>query len=171
MPRSMVYTVDIDAPAGQVYQDFTTVDYWQDLVDFYQENSTRTEIVRFESDESGTEVAFAHILTPEDLPAIARPVVPPTLTITREQHFEPFRPDADEAVGRYQATTSAVPFEITGRYVLQGAGARSQMRIETLCSVKVPIIGGQIEKLIVNGLSTLFTNEGEFTAEWVARNR
>ena len=45
------------------------------------------------------------------------------------------------------------------------------MRIETLCSVKVPIIGGQIEKLIVNGLSTLFTNEGEFTAEWVARNR
>ena len=171
MPRSMVYTVDIDAPAEKVYQDFTTIDYWQDLVDFYQQNSTRTEIVRFESDENGTEVAFAHIMTPEDLPAIARPVVPAKLTITREQHFEPFRPEADEAVGRYQATTSSVPFEITGDYLLRGSGAGSQMRIQTLCSVKVPIIGGQIEKLIINGLSTLFTNEGEFTAQWVAGHR
>ncbi|MBU3687594.1 MAG: DUF2505 domain-containing protein [Mycobacteriaceae bacterium] len=171
MPRSMVYTVDIDAPASQVYQDFTTVNYWEDLIDFYQRNSTRTEIVRFESHENGTEVAFAHIMTPEDLPAIARPVVPAVLTITREQHFDLFQPEADQAVGHYRATTSAVPFEITGEYLLRGAGPRSQMRIDTHCSVKVPIIGGQIEKLIINGLSTLFANEGEFTAEWVAGHR
>ena len=43
--------------------------------------------------------------------------------------------------------------------------------METVCRARVPIIGGQIEQLLMNGLQTLFSREGEFTADWVARHR
>jgi hypothetical protein len=35
----------------------------------------------------------------------------------------------------------------------------------------VPLIGGQIEGLLVNGLRTLFAKEGEFTADWIDSHR
>jgi len=167
MPRSTVYTVDVDLPVEIVYRHFTTIDYWHDLVAFYQANSTRTEIRHFSSGAGGTDVSFAHILTPQDLPAIARPVVQKTLEVTRTQHFEPFDHAANQAVGHYSATAPA-PVEITGTYTLQADGEGSQMRLETTFSARVPIIGGQIEQLLANGLKGLFAKEGEFTTEWVA---
>ena len=42
------------------------------------------------------------------------------------------------------------------------------MRLESTCRARVPIIGGQIEKLVMGGLKMLFAEEGQFTAEWVA---
>jgi hypothetical protein len=35
----------------------------------------------------------------------------------------------------------------------------------------VPIIGGQIEQLLTNGLRILFAKEGEFTADWIDSHR
>ncbi|MCB1264344.1 MAG: DUF2505 domain-containing protein [Mycobacterium sp.] len=170
MPRHMAYDVDVVVPAAVMYGYFTTVEYWEDLVGFYRENATRTEIAHFRSDDTGTDISFAHILSAEDLPAIARPVVPGTFVITREQHFEPFDEAANQATGRYRAQIPA-PVDVTGDYVLADTEHGSRMRLETACRVRVPIIGGQIEGLLVTGLKTLFSREGEFTADWVAGHR
>jgi hypothetical protein len=45
------------------------------------------------------------------------------------------------------------------------------MRLETRCHARVPLIGGQIEQLLANGLRALFAEEGEFTADWIDRHR
>lgn len=170
MPRRMAFDVDVVVPAAVMYSYFTTEKYWEDLVGFYRENKTRTEIAHFSSDDTGTDISFAHILSAADLPAIARPVLPGTFTITREQHFEPFDEAANQALGRYRAEVPA-PVDVTGDYVLADTEHGSRMRLETACRARVPIIGGQIEGLLVNGLKTLFSREGEFTADWVAAHR
>lgn len=170
MPRRMVYDVDVVIPAAEMYRNFTTIDYWHDLVEFYLQNAARTEIAHFHSDEDGTDIAFSHILSADDLPAIARAVVPGRFVITREQHFEPFHTAVNEAHGRYSAQIPA-PVDVTGDYVLSDTERGSRMRMETVCRARVPIIGGQIEQLLMNGLQTLFSREGEFTADWVARHR
>lgn len=169
MARRMVYDVDVVIPAAEMYRNFTTIDYWQDLVAFYLENDARTEIAHFQSDDTGTDIAFSHILSADDLPAIARAVVPGRFVITREQHFEPFHEAANEARGRYSAQIPA-PVDVTGDYVLADTQRGSRMRMETVCNARVPLIGGQIEQLLMNGLKTLFSREGEFTADWVARH-
>jgi hypothetical protein len=166
----MVLDVDVDIPAAEMYRLFTTVDYWQDLVAFYRENSSRTEIAHFSSDATGTDVSFTHILSADDLPAIARPVVPGTFVVTREQHFEPFHAPTNQALGRYRAHIPA-PVELTGEYVLADTDQGSRMRLESQCRVRVPLIGGQIEQLVMGGLKTLFSEEGRFTATWVAGHR
>ena len=66
---------------------------------------------------------------------------------------------------------STVPVEVTGTYILQDTEHGSQMSLDTLCTARVPIIGGQIEHLLTNGLRTLFTKEGEFTADWIGSHR
>ena len=76
---------------------------------------------------------------------------------------------ANEARGRYSAQVRA-PVDVTGDYVLADTEQGSRMRMETVCTARVPIIGGQIEQLLMSGLKTLFSREGEFTADWVARH-
>ena len=168
----MSYVVQVDKPAAAVYRDFTTIGYWEDLVAFYRENSVRTEIQRFSTGVSGTDIAFSHTISAQDLPAIARPVVPGSFTITRQQHFDPIDETGARAAGHYTADIPRAPVEISGRYVLSDVGpasdGASQLELQTLCRVTVPIIGGQIEAFVVNGLKTLFSTEGDFTTAWVA---
>lgn len=171
MARSMVFDIDVAVPAAEMYRQFTTRDYWEDLVSFYRANGSRTEIAYFASDEAGTAVSFAHIMSAEDLPGIARPVLPGTFVVTREQHFEPFHSVRNEAAGRYHARIP-VPVDVSGDYLLHDTGAgQSRMRLETVCTARVPLIGGQIEQLVISGLKILFAREGEFTAEWIAGHR
>lgn len=167
----MVYTVDVDVPAAEMYRNFTGIDYWEDLVAFYRDNAAETEIAHFATGDSGTDVAFSHILSARDLPPIARPVLPGTFVITREQHFDPFDAATNSARGHYRAIVPAVPVQVTGNYTLFDLSPRSQMRLETVCTARVPLIGGQIEQLLANGLRTLFAKEGEFTADWIGGHR
>lgn len=167
----MVYTVDVDVPAAEMYRNFTGINYWEDLVAFYRDNAAETEIAHFATGDSGTDVAFSHILSARDLPPIARPVLPGTFVITREQHFDPFDEATNSARGHYRAIVPAVPVQVTGNYTLFDLSPRSQMRLETVCTARVPLIGGQIEQLLANGLQTLFAKEGEFTADWIGGHR
>ena len=36
MARRMDYTIAFDAPAEKIYQDFTSRDYWETLMDAYR---------------------------------------------------------------------------------------------------------------------------------------
>lgn len=166
----MVFDIDVEVPAARMYSLFTTVDYWRDLVSHYEQRSARAELAHFSSDDTGTDVSFTHILSADDLPAIARPVVSGTFVVTREQHFEPFHSETNQARGRYSAHIPA-PVELVGDYTLADTECGSRMRLESTCRVKVPIIGGQIEQLVIGGLKLLFADEGEFTTDWVAGHR
>ena len=170
MPRSLVYDVDVDVPAAEMYSYFTTVGYWEDLVGFYRDGGAHTEIARFSSDETGTDVAFKHIMTAQDLPAIARSALPGSFVVTRELHFVLFHAPTNRATGRFRALIPA-PVEVTGDYTLHDTDRGSRMRLDSACRVRVPLIGGQIEQLVVSGLKTLFAREGEYTTEWIARHK
>lgn len=170
MPRSMVFDVDVDdVPAAEMYRQFTARRYWEDLVGFYRDNGSRTEISHFWTGESGTDVSFTHILSGDDLPSVARPVLPGTFVVTREQHFDAFHTATNQATGCYRARIPA-PVEVTGDYLLIDTDRGSRMRLESVCRARVPLIGGQIEQLVTSGLRTLFANEGKFTATWIAGN-
>lgn len=170
MPRSLVYDVRVDVPAADMYGHFTTVGYWRDLVEFYRKTASHTEIEHFSSDGSGTDVTFTHVMTAQDLPQIARRLVPGSFVVTREQHFDPFDAPAGRATGHFRGKVPA-PVDITGQTLLQDSGQGCRMRLTSACRVPVPIIGGQIEGLVLGGLKMLFAHEGDFTAEWIARHR
>ena len=170
MAKRLSYDVEVGVSAAVMYRDFTTADYWQDLIAHYCEFGTDTEIRNFSCGDDGTDIAFAHTLRSADLPAIVRPVLPRTFVLTREQHFDPFEPATNTAAGHYRAVIPA-PVDVTGDYLLSDTDNGSRMRLRARCTVRIPLIGGQIEQLLIGGLQQMFAGEGEFTADWIAGHR
>ncbi|KDF00529.1 hypothetical protein Y900_016650 [Mycolicibacterium aromaticivorans JS19b1 = JCM 16368] len=163
----MDYVIGLDKPVAELYQSFTSREYWEDLVAEHQQH-TDSEMTHFHSDVTGTDIVFTHTVSRRDMPSMIAAVVPLRLTITREQHFDPFDAGTNSADGHYRALVPAAPLDFDGTYVLQQTGAGSELRLRSLCKVNVPLLGGKIEKWVLDGLRGLFDNERDFTRDWIA---
>jgi hypothetical protein len=172
MSRRLDYTVSFDAPAEKIYQDLTSRHYWDALTDAYQWLTPQSEITEFCTDESGTDIVFKHFMPRSELPPIARTVLPVDLVVARAQHFDPFDTETNSATGRFRATVPAMPGHFSGRYFLTETdpGRRSQLRLTSECKVRIPLVGGTIEALIVSNITMLFDSEEAFTADWIVKH-
>lgn len=167
MSRRMDYVIALDKPVAELYQSFTSPEYWEDLIAEHQQH-TDSELTRFHTDANGTDIVFTHTVSRRDMPSMIAAVVPLRLTITREQHFDPFDPATNSADGQFRALVPAAPLNFDGTYVLQQTAGGSELRLSSLCKVNVPLVGGKIEKWVLDGLRGLFDNERDFTRDWIA---
>ncbi len=158
-----------DAPAETIYAAYASDEYWQALMDRYDELTPgKSDITEFSSDERGIEVEFRQVLPRAELPAILRSVIPLDMAITRRQYFGPFDPNG--AKGHYTASVSHAPGRLDGRYVLNGVAAGSRLLADSTCKVSVPLIGGKLEDMVLQSVNDVFTIEGAFTAEWISEH-
>jgi Protein of unknown function (DUF2505) len=171
MSRRMDYTVTFDAPADAVYADFTHREYWETLMGAYGWLTPQSEIVEFSSGDTGTDIVFKQLLPRSELPPIARSVMPVDMVITREQHFDPFDADQNTAAGSYRATVPAGPGHFGGSYFLSDTPTGSRLRLVSVCKVRIPLVGGTLEQLILSHIPMLFDAEAAFLGDWVARRR
>lgn len=167
MSRRMDYVVALDKPAPDLYVSFTSRQYWEDLVAEHARLYEST-LTHFSSGADGTDIVFTHTLSSKDLPSVAAAVVPLNLTVTREQHFDPFDAASNSAHGHYKALVPSAPMDFGGTYVLCESSTGSELRLNSVCTVKVPLIGGKIEEWVLGGLHGLFDNERDFTRDWIA---
>lgn len=171
MGRRMEHTVTFDAPAAQIHAQFSSEDYWRGLVEVYRTLNPHTELTLFHSDARGTDIALRQVMPRDDLPAIARRVMPVDLVITRAQHFDPFDDAAARAEGTFAATMPRAPGRLDGRYELSDTATGSRLLVRSSCKVSIPLVGGTLEDLILSNMRTLFDGERRFTAAWVTGHR
>jgi hypothetical protein len=170
MARRMDYLVSFDAPAEKIYQDFTSRDYWETLMDAYRFLTPQSEIIKFTSGESGTDVVVKQNLPRMHLPPIARTVVPVDMIITREQHFDPYDHANKWGKGSYRASIPHGPGHFGGKYFLTETDTGSELRLASVCKVYIPLIGGALEDLILHHIKELFDAEEAFTADWITKH-
>jgi hypothetical protein len=170
MSRRLDYTVKFGAPAEKIYQDFTSRQYWETLMDAYRCVTPQAEITCFHCGDDGTDIVFTQNLPRAYLPPIARAVVPVDMIITREQHFDPYDRRSNRASGSYDASILAGPGHFGGRYVLTETDTGSQLRLASVCKVYIPFIGGRLEDLILSNITLLFEAEAAFTADWICQH-
>ena len=170
MSRRMDYTLEFGAPAEKIYQDFTSRDYWQTLMDAYRFLTPQSEITTFSSTERGTDIVFIQNLPRMYLPPIARTVVPVDMVITRKQHFDPFDHAKSRAKGTYSASIAHGPGSFSGQYFLTETDTGSRMRLASNSKVYIPFEGGALEDLILHHIKLLFDAEEAFTADWIAKH-
>jgi hypothetical protein len=171
MSRRMDYIIAFDAPVEKIYQDFTSRNYWQTLMDVYGAVSPRSEVTSFRSGDRGTDIVFVHIVPRSYLPPIARSVVPVDMVITRTQHYDPFDHVKNRATGTYSASIPRGPGHVRGEYFLTETDAGSTLRLASVCKVHIPFVGGVLEDLIMHHIKDIFDTEEAFTAEWISRHR
>jgi Protein of unknown function (DUF2505) len=167
MSRRMEYTVAFAAPPGKIYQDFTSREYWQTLMDTY----THSEVTSFSTGESGTDIVFVQVMPRSELPPIARAVIPVDMVITRTQHFDPYDHPNNRARGTYAASIPRGPGRFGGQYLLTETGTGSRLRLASVCKVHIPFVGGALEDLILHNIKHLFDAEEAFTADWISKHQ
>jgi Protein of unknown function (DUF2505) len=165
----MDYTVAFDAPAEKIYQDFTSREYWQTLMEAYRLLSP-SEITSFSSGEDGTDIVFVQEVPRSELPPIARAVIPVDMVITRTQHFDPFDHAKSRAKGTYSASIPHGPGRFGGQYFLTETDTGSKLRLASECKVWIPLVGGALEDLILHHIRYLFDAEEAFTADWISKH-
>ena len=168
----MDYTIEFDAPAEKIYQDFTSREYWQTLMDSYRFLTPQSEITSFSAGERGTDVTFVQTLPRMYLPPIARTVMPVDMVITRTQHFDHFDHEKNRATGTYAASILGFPDSFGGKCFLTDTDtdAGSHLRLASVCKVNIPFVGGALEDLILHHIKLLFDAEEAFTADWIAKH-
>jgi hypothetical protein len=163
----MEYTIAFDAPAEKVYQDFTSGEYWQTLMEAYLDVTPRSEVTSFRTDDRGTDIDH---VPRSYLPPIARAVVPVDMMISRKQHFDPYDHENNRANGTYSASIPHGPGSFGGQYFLTDTDTGSQLRLASVCKVRIPFVGGALEDLIMHHIKDIFATEEAFTADWISRH-
>jgi Protein of unknown function (DUF2505) len=174
MSRRLDYTISFDAPAEEVYQDFTSREYWANLIDSLQ-SKARSEITHFSSNGNGTDMVFTADLPQSYLPPMARNLLPINVKVTREQHYDIYDHARNRATGTCGAALKAGPgyfngHYFRGRYYLTETDSGSRLQVSGVCKINVPLLGGKLEDQILQHIPKVLDAEEAFMADWISQH-
>lgn len=80
-------------------------------------------------------------------------------------------PGGGSRTGRLRATVASLPVDLSADFTLSGSGDGSRMSIEANLSVKIPLVGGAIEKAALEAAGDAFDTEEAFANDILANER
>ncbi len=173
MPRSFELSAEYEASVERVHRAFYEEEYWQARLADIPVDEARLELMRVggESGDDGTvEVVTLQTVHSHNLHAIVKQLHGGDLSIRRTETWGPVVGGA--AAATITGTIVGTPVTVAGNAELaplaESGGARLGIQISV--HVRVPIIGGKVERLIGDQLGELVSREQQFTTEWLASN-
>ena len=100
-----------------------------------------------------------------DLPGVARKFLGDEYTIRQEETW------AEPDEGALDVTIPGTPGMIGGVIALAADGTATVQSVDADIKVKIPLIGGKVEKLIGQVLGNLLKLQGRVGNDWLAGNR
>ena len=172
MPRSFDMSADYEGSVEQVHQAFHDPGYWHGRLAETPVDIAILEAMRFggESGQDGTiEVITQQTVRSNNLPALVTQLHRGDLCVCREEKWGPLRDDV--ATASIAGSIVNAPVNLWGTAVLQPVAepGRSRMTLQLTVQVRVPFIGGKLERLIGNELKQLVAIEQRFTTSWINR--
>ena len=166
MPRSFDILTESPASVEQIHAAFRCEDYWLARIEPGDAITTLDSLV-VDADGTVTVRATQHVGR-RLLPGRVAKLVPGELKML---HSETWTPVGDRQV-RGQVSVSASPGLGSGyaEAWLEPVGDGSQLRCAVKVQVKIPLLGGQLEKSIGAGLAEGIPEMQRFTAEWIAEH-
>ena len=116
----------------------------------------------------GERVSFAGTVRPELIPAAAARFVKSDLRITFTEEWA--RGEAG-ATSRTSVTVDGAPVSVEATSTLAPADAGSVRVVTGNVSVRVPLLGGRIEKEAVSHLGRVVEREQALAAQWLGEHR
>lgn len=165
-------TAEYEGSVGDVYQAFADTDYWlARLADSGVDESTLESIrVGGESGNNGPiEVVTLQVFHSNSLPGLITQLHRGDLRIRRAESWGPIS-DGTATASLTGAILSA-PASLTGTATLSPVGASgSRVDFQVSVHVRIPLIGGKLERLLGDYLAAVVEAEQRFTASWLANH-
>jgi Protein of unknown function (DUF2505) len=169
MPRSFDVSADYHGSVEKIYRAFTDADYWLGRLEFSSVDESKLESMRVggESGDDGTiDVVTLQVMHRRNLPGVVTQVHRGDLCVRREETWSALIDGTTTASIRGLILDS--PVSVTGTAVLSStASGSAKLNVEMSVHVRIPLIGGKLEKLIGAQLATLVSEEQRFTSMWL----
>jgi hypothetical protein len=166
MARRTEYTAHYPHPAAKVYEAFSSEQYWKDRIE--KIGGKNASVVSFAADDSGIRIELRQFIERAGLPSVAQKVVKNDMVISRIEKWGPFD---GTATGESDAQMEGRPKDgIFTTFTLRQQGETAAQDCKIEARVGVPIVGGQLEKMLLASMEDLIKNEAEWTSEWITEN-
>ncbi len=173
MPRSFDISVDFENSIEEVLEALSEKDYWLARLADSGADDTRLESLRVggESGNDGTiEVVTLQVAHRHKLPGLITQLHWGDLCLRREETWGPFTDGV--ATASFRASVEGAPGNVSGTAVLSPTAELGGFLLgcRFTVQVRVPLIGGKLEKMIGAQLAGLVAAEQRFTTEWITNN-
>lgn len=166
MARRIEFTAQYQHPVETVHATLTSERYWQEFI--AKAGGTNAELVSFSSDDSGTTATLKQFIARDKLPAVVQKAVKNDMVIVRVIQFGPLN---GTFAGNSKSTMEGRPKDgITTNFTIAPSGDAAEAAVTMEAAVGIPIIGGQLEKILLQNMESLVTQEAKWTSKWITEN-
>ena len=167
MPRPFDISSDSAAGVLQIHSAFADRSYWLARLAVYGGDSIVLDALDVDPD------ATVRVVTTQDmrhdvLPGPLAKVFPGDLLVRREEIWR--RTGDGRVCGDVHITATGAPLIGRGPATLAAIADGSRLRFTGTVEVKIPLIGGQVEKYICGQVCEEIPGVNRFTADWIARH-
>jgi len=166
-------TADCEGSVEEVLRAFSEAEYWRARLAISPVDVATLESIRV-GGESGTDgtvdVVTVQTMLSQNLPALVSQLHRGDLCVRREECWGPvINGTATATIG---GSILGAPVNLSGTAVLsplaESRGARLNYCVTI--QVRVPILGGKLERIIGTQLADLVAMEQRFTSQWITNN-
>lgn len=165
MPRSFELETTSPASADRFLSAFSSQDYWQARLASMEGGALDSFTV---DDDGAVSVRTSFRLLSAELPAIVTKLRRGDWELLHSETWAPV--DGGGLRGELTLDLRGAPLSGTGSGLLEPVADGSRLTYTATVAVGVPLIGGTIEVLIGNQLTTWLREIQEFTTEWIGEN-
>jgi hypothetical protein len=159
---------DYEGTVEQVHEAFCDKQYWLARLAGSGADGWTLDGFRVGRD-GGVDVVTTQVLRADRLPGVVHQFHHGDLEIRRAETWTGL------SDGKAQAAVASsivrAPVTLEGEASLAALGERARLRFEATVEVRIPLVGGKMEKFIGTQLINLLNTEQEFTTGWIAGNR
>lgn len=169
MPRSFDVSTDYRGSVAEVHQAFHDSSYWRGRLAETPVDVASLESMRVggESGSDGTiEVVTHQTMLSHNLPALVTQLHRGDLCVRREETWGPINDGI--ATASIVGSIVGAPVNLWGTAELTPAVGGAQMKLRLTVQVRVPFIGGKLERIIGSELGQLVNIEQRFTTKWIS---
>ncbi|MFZ2527986.1 MAG: DUF2505 domain-containing protein [Rhodococcus sp. (in: high G+C Gram-positive bacteria)] len=165
MSKEFSFSADIDHNVEQVHAALISEEYWKGRL-----GGSTTGSVEVGS-PAGPGTVRATLTDETDtsgLPAVVRGILRGPLVMVRTDEWGPLEGGA--AQGTLTGGSSSFPVTIEGRSGLRARDGGAVLEVSGQVTVKVPVVGGQIEGLVVQMVEAIVSGDGAALNEKLSGN-
>jgi hypothetical protein len=166
VPKGFDVSTESTATVEEIHSAFRDAGYWRDRLAVFGGDSIRLDSLVVE-DESIV-VSTTQDLRNDVLPGLIARAVPGDLKVLREETWH--RTDGGLLHGDVVMTTSGAPISGVATALISPLTRGSVLRFTGTVHMKVPLIGGPIEKYISAQITQEIPGVQRFTTRWLTEN-
>ncbi len=169
MPRTFDLSAESPASVDQVHAAFGHEEYWRARLFAVSVGPGTATLDSLAVDASGTVVVATTIgLVPDRLPKVVTQLGRGDMHMVHTETWS--RVGDNKVCGKMSLAVPGTAVSATGAAVIARLANGSRLQYSAMVKVKVPLVGGQIEKLMSGRLAEGILDIQRFTTAWITEN-